>query len=110
MADYRLTVRHGSRVERETFPELGAAVDALRERAEEVRTHGPLDTAKAFREYRPEERVAARLEISTGGWLRGRDAGIDVMGDGALVAYAGGMRRTALEADDPFAAVERELR
>ena len=65
-----------------------------------------------FREYQPGERVAARIEISTGGPLRGRDAGLDVMGDGRLVAYAGATRRRALELEaqeTPFDAVRREL-
>lgn len=50
-----------------------------------------------FRDYEPGDRVAARLELSAGGWLRGADAGIDVMGDGALVPYAGGVRRRPLD-------------
>jgi hypothetical protein len=50
-----------------------------------------------IRTYEPGQRVKARLEISTGGWLRRNDAGIDVMGDGRLVAYAGGVRRRELE-------------
>ena len=44
--------------------------------------------------------------------LRGRDAGVDVMGDGAFVPFIGGMRRTELEQDDgkdPFEAVSEAL-
>ena len=58
------------------------------------------------------QRVAARIELSAGGMLRGRDAGIDVMGDGTLVAFAGGMRRRTLEPDPDethFDVVRREL-
>ena len=49
-----------------------------------------------LREFAPGDRVAARLELSTGGALRGRTAGIDLMGDGSLVAYSGGIRRHPL--------------
>lgn len=112
MSGYRLTVRHGARVEHEDFDDLDAAIDALRRRAEDVRGEGPLDAVKAFRDYEPERRVAARLQLTSGGWLRGREAGVDVMGDGALVAYAGAIRRRQLEAGQgrsAFEAVRREL-
>lgn len=84
----------------------------MRTAADEVSEGAPLGAVKMFREYQSGERVAARLEISTGGPLRGRDAGLDVMGDGRLVPYAGATRRRALEleADEtPFDAVRREL-
>ncbi len=65
-----------------------------------------------LREFEPAERVAARLEISTGGTFRGTSAGVDVMGDGAVVAFAGGVRRRPLEplaGETPFDAIRREL-
>jgi hypothetical protein len=85
----------------------------MRSAAAEVGGDGPLGAVKMIREFEPGERVAARLEISTGGALRGgRDAGLDVMGDGTLVPYAGATRRRSLEleADEtPFDAVRRAL-
>jgi hypothetical protein len=85
----------------------------MRSAAAEVGGEGSLGAVKVIREYQPGERVAARLEISTGGALRGgRDAGLDVMGDGTLVPYAGATRRRSLEleADEtPFDAVRRAL-
>jgi hypothetical protein len=85
----------------------------MRAAADEVGEAGPLRTVKMLREFGPEDRVAARLEISTGGFLRGgRDAGVDVMGDGRLVAYAGGTGRRPLELEEgesPFDAVRRAL-
>jgi hypothetical protein len=57
--------------------------------------------------------VAARLEIARGGILRGASAGVDVMGDGSLVAFAGGVGRRPLDAGDDetaFDEVRRELR
>jgi hypothetical protein len=84
----------------------------MERRADEIRAEGPLHGVKTLRDFEPGERVAARLELSTGGWLRGRDAGVDVMGDGRLVAYAGGMGRRELDATSDqaaFEAVRREL-
>jgi len=85
---------------------------ALEERAKEIRAAGPLEARKMLREFEPGGQVAGRVEISSGGLLRrGVDAGIDVMGDGAFVAFKGGMRRTELDpgGEGPFAAVRRAL-
>jgi hypothetical protein len=113
VAAYRLTVRHGPKVERQTFESLDEAIAAMERRAEEIRGEGPLASVKALRDYEPGERVHARLELSTGGVLRGREAGIDVMGDGVLVPYAGVVRKRRLEPEDgetAFEAVHGELR
>jgi hypothetical protein len=110
---WRLTVRHGPRVSKEDFDRLEDAIDAMRAGAAEVVRAGPLEPARGFREYGAEERVAARLELSSGGFLRGREAGIDVMGDGRLVPYAGVVRKQRLDGRSPdaaFAAVESALR
>ena len=112
MGAYRLTVRRGPEVSRETFDRLDEAIADLRDRAEEVRDRGGLPAVKMLREFEPDERVAARLEISTGGWLRGSAAGVDVMGDGSIIAFAGGIGRRPLEPRDdetPFDAVRRAL-
>ena len=50
-----------------------------------------------LREFDPEEQVAARLEISTRGLFRSRDAGIDVKGDGSVVAYRGAIFKRPIE-------------
>jgi hypothetical protein len=113
VAAYRLTVRHGSKVERERFDSLEQAIAALEQRAEEIRGEGPLAGVKTLRDYEPAERVHARLELSTGGVLRGREAGVDVMGDGALVPYVGVVRKRRLEpgdAETAFEAVRGALR
>ncbi len=84
----------------------------MREHADRVRGEGPLDSVKAFREYGPGQRVAGRVELSTGGWLRRREAGIDVMGDGSLVPYSGAIRKRPLDpgdSDSPFDAVREAL-
>lgn len=70
---------------------------ALSAKVDEIRAEGRLPEVGMLRNYGPGERVAARLEISTGGILRGRAAGVDVMGDGSLIPYCGGVTRETLE-------------
>jgi hypothetical protein len=106
VAKWRLTVRHGPRVSKEGFDELGDALDAMRDRAVAIATEGRLGSAQGFRPYEPSERVAARIEISTGGLFRGREAGVDVMGDGTLVPYRGIVRKEKLEGGTPNAALD----
>lgn len=109
---YRLTVRHGPRVTREKFESLDEALSALEAKAKEIRSQGRLPDRKMIREYPAERQVAGRLEISTGGlFRRGKEAGLDVMGDGRLVPYVGGVRRRELDSgeDGPFAALREAL-
>ena len=105
MAKWRLTVRHGPRVEREGFEELADALEAVRERARTVVAEGGLESVQGFREYEPGDQVAARIELSSGGLFRGREAGVDVMGDGTLVPYRGVVRKERLEGRTPEAAL-----
>ena len=97
MPKYRLTTRHGPRVAHQAFDDLDAALAAMEHRTAEIRREGPLDEIKAFRTHQPGQRVHARLELSTGGVLRGREAGVDVMGDGALIPYVGVVRKRRLD-------------
>jgi hypothetical protein len=97
MPRWRLVIRHGPRVERENFDELDSALEAMERHSQEIRREGPLDQISAIRDFEPEQRVHARLELSTGGLFRGREAGMDVMGDGALVPYVGVVRKRRLE-------------
>ena len=106
MAAYRLTTRHGSSVTRERFEGLDDAVAAMEERVRDIRREGPLAELSAFRDYQPGQRVNARLELSTGGRLFGREAGIDVMGNGALVPYVGVVRKRVLEPGDDATAFD----
>jgi hypothetical protein len=112
MARYRLKVRHGSRVERERFDDLDAALTAMKRQTQLIRKEGPLDEISAIRDYEPGQRVQARLELSAGGPFRRREAGMDLMGDGRLVPYVGAVRKHRLEPGDgtsPFDAVREAL-
>jgi hypothetical protein len=109
---YKLTIRRGSKVDRESFDDLNAAIEAAERHAAAARRDGALPAVSAFRDFEPGDRVSARLEISTGGLLRGRSAGVDVMGDGSLVAFRGGITRRDLEPrgrETHFDALKREL-
>ena len=112
MGGYRLTVRHGPEVERESYESLDEAVAELERRAEQIRSEGGLDEVKMLREYEPRERVHARLEVTGPGLLRRSDAGVDVMGDGAVVPYRGAVMKRKLEprgGQSPYDAVREAL-
>ena len=97
MANWKLTVRHGSDVTRRTFDDLDEALAAAREAADEVVSEGPLSKVSAIREYEPAQIVNARIEITGKGLFRPPTAGIDIQGDLSIVPYAGGVRRQTLE-------------
>lgn len=109
---WRLTVRVGPEVDKERYEDLDAALAGARARAAAVIAGGGLGSVKGFRDYTPDERVQARIEVSGKGLLRGPEAGIDVMGDGTLVPYAGVVRKRRLEAatlDDAIEVIRAEL-
>jgi hypothetical protein len=109
---YRLTVRHGPEVARESFEHLDDAVAELERRAEQIRAEGGLGEARMLRSYEPGERVEARLEVAGPGLLRRSDAGVDVMGDGAVVPYRGAVMKRKLEprgGQSPYDAVREAL-
>ena len=97
MSAFTLTIRSGPRVERERHETLEGAVTALRAHVEAARASEPLPPVKMLRSFEPEQRVKARIEISTGKAFRRREAGVDVMGDGHLVAFSGGSTRDHLD-------------
>ena len=97
MAQWKLTVRHGPDVNRQTFDDLDSALGAAREAADEVISEGPLDSVSAIREYEPSQIVNARIEITGKGLFKPPTAGIDIQGDLNIIPYAGGVRRQTLE-------------
>jgi hypothetical protein len=109
---WKLTVRHGSDVEHESFQDLGDAVAAMRERALAIRAEGPLESVSMLRRFEPAAQVYARLQIAGKGWLRKPAAGVDVRGDGTFMPFRGGMRREELDPTGyptPFDAVRKTL-
>ena len=71
-----------------------------------VRPAGDRSTENALgRTYAPDELVAARIELKGAS----RPAGIDVRGDGSLVAWTGRVRRTPLEGRDPLKALRQSV-
>jgi hypothetical protein len=101
------TVRRGPTVSREKVETLDEAIEKARRAIEEVRREGGLPAVSAFREYTPEQRVQARVEISGPGLLRGKEGGIDLMGDGTVIPYTGAIRKRELGAASPDDSLER---
>lgn len=92
-------------MDRESFDDVDAALSRVRERLEAVRREGGLPPINALRDFAPGQRVHARFELDGPGFIRGPKGGIDVMGDGAIVAYTGSVRKRPLGAagvDDAF--------
>jgi hypothetical protein len=112
VSTWKLTVRHGPEVSRRGFDDLGAALEQARREVEELRSEGPLDSVSMLREFEPSAQVQARLEISGKGLLRPPTAGVDLRGDGSLVAFSGSLAREELKPADgesPFELVRRAL-
>ncbi len=112
MAEWKLTVRHGSDVDSGSYASLDDAVAAMRERALRIRAEGPVGAVSGFRDYEPRDQVHARLQLSGGGFLRKAVAGVDVRGNGEFVPYRGGVRREELDPTEhatPFDAVRETL-
>jgi hypothetical protein len=113
MAEWKLTVRHGSDVEHASFDDLDDAVARMRKRAMEIRSEGVTASDSPLGDYGPEKQVHARLQLSGRGLLRKPIAGVDLRGDGSFVPYRGGIGREELdptEFDTPFDAVREALR
>ncbi|MFL5908800.1 MAG: hypothetical protein ACJ75Z_14535 [Solirubrobacterales bacterium] len=104
---WKVTVRRGSSVGREKFGSLDEAVEHARRQVEEIGREDRLPTINFMREFTPEKRVNARIEISGPGLIRTPEGGIDVMGDGTAIVYVGAIRKQAIEADSLDEALER---
>ncbi len=109
---WKLTVRHGPDVEHVGFDDLDLAVAAMRARALEIRSQGPVKAVSSLRDYAPGDQVQARLQLAGRGFLRKPVAGVDVRGDGTFVPYLGGVGREELDPTDhetPFDLVRETL-
>ena len=91
MGRWKLTVRHGSRVERENLDTLEDALGALRARMDAVASAPPRKAVQVLsRRFEPVMQVAARGEVAG---PKGVRAGIDLRGDGSTEAFVGRWRR-----------------
>jgi hypothetical protein len=112
VAGWKLTIRHGSEVQHLSFDGLEEGVSAMRERALAIRAEGPAEPVSGFRDFEPRDQVRARLQLSSGGLLLKRVAGVDVRGNGEFGPYAGGVGREELDPsahETPFDAVRETL-
>jgi hypothetical protein len=87
--------RVGSKVDREKFGDIDAALQALESRGTELERTTDVKPVSTLlgRDYEPVQQVAARLELRGPG-VR---AGVDVRGDGSPEAYTGFVRRKVVE-------------
>jgi len=96
---WKVTVRYGSDVSREGYDDLDQAIAAAEAATDEVLADSPLSTVKAFRDYTPDQLVKARIEITGKGLFSPPTAGLDIQGDGGMLAFRGGVRRKPLKAN-----------
>jgi hypothetical protein len=111
---WRIKVRQGPNVEKlrcETLPE---ALDAVEERGREAAGAPQLETVDVqIHQYTPSDQIAARVELMGPQRLRPIiHAGLDVHGDGSVVAWSGGVRREAIAmvgGETAYAALRRAV-
>jgi hypothetical protein len=112
---WRVTVRLGPQVERMRRASLAEALELLEARTR-VLALGPRKEAVDvhFRRYQPGELVAARAEVRGPQRLRPDvHVGVDLLGDGSVVAWTGGLRREAVEpagGESPYDALRRVVK
>jgi hypothetical protein len=100
---YRITVRRGPKIDHERAESLDEAIEIAKRY---VRGSRRRDAVEAIgRRYEAEDLVAVRIELKGPG---GR-GGLDVRGDGGLIAWTGRVFRTVLEGDDPYEALAHRL-
>jgi hypothetical protein len=112
-AAFRVIIRRrDGATEKRRFPTLDDAVDVLETELRAVASviaRAPRVERALGREYEPAEQVAVRGELRGPGRVR---AGVDVRGDGAMVAFTGVVRRRPIELrdrEDAWAGLRREV-
>lgn len=103
---YQVTVRRGPKVERSKRESLEEAIEALEHHARFAPRRAGVDFVN--RRYEPGDLVAVRIELKGSG-VR---AGMDVRGDGSMVAWTGRLRRAEIEprpGESASAALRRAL-
>jgi hypothetical protein len=98
---YKVTVRRGPKIEHTRYATLHEALAAIERHA-----RGSARPVEALgRRYEPEDITAARIELKG---ARQR-AGLDVKGDGSLVAWTGRFVRKPLPGDDALSALRQSV-
>jgi hypothetical protein len=98
---YKVTVRRGPKIKHDRYDTLDQALAAVERHA-----YGGTRPVEALgRRYEPGTLTAARIELK-GAKQR---AGIDVKGDGSLVAWTGRIVRKPLPGDDAIAALRQSV-
>jgi hypothetical protein len=112
-AAFRVIIRRrDGETDKRRFATLAEAVDDLETELRSVAsviTRAPRIERALGRDYEPGEQVAVRGELRGPSGLR---AGVDVRGDGAMVAFTGVVRRrpvAVLDREDAWAALRREV-
>lgn len=100
---YRVTVRRGPKVERERCASLDEAIELAKRHVRGARRRE--DVEALGRRYESASLIATRIELKGPG---GR-AGLDVRGDGSILAYSGRVVRRPLDGGDPYDALRRAL-
>lgn len=107
MARYRLTLRHGPRVQRLRFGTLDEALDALDEALESLGSSRRAPVDLRYRRFEPSAQVAVRAEVAGPGRLLPKvRGGIDLRGDGSSEAYLGRANRRLVEQREGESAAE----
>ena len=111
MARYRLIIRSGAKVTKESVDNLDAALAVLERSARELESSTSARPAGGtlLRRYEPVAQVSGRVELRGPRRLR---AGVDVRGDGSAEAFTGRLRRTLVvqrDGESPYDALRREL-
>jgi hypothetical protein len=109
---WKLTVRHGSDVDHQSYDDLDTAVAEMRGRALAIRSEGPARPVRSLRDFEPGDQVHARLQLSGGGLFSTSGAGVHVRGDGTFVPFKGGVVREELDPshhETPFDLVRETL-
>ena len=106
---YTVTIRQGSKVERERYEDLRDALHELERRGRELERAPapPTVGGRLLRRIEPGQQVAARVELAGPGRLR---AGVDVRGDGSSEGFTGRLRRQLIEqrrGETPYDAIRR---
>jgi hypothetical protein len=115
VSGWRVTIRVGPKVRKTRAGTLADAFDELEAGTRAAATaegrRGTIDLR--YRRFEPGEQVIARGELrGPGRWRPAVRAGLDVRGDGEVIAWTGGVRReqvTPAADETPYQALRRAL-